>query len=131
MPDQECAIRIKDATFNWNRDGEASLTNINLDVAHGKLIALVGIVGAGKSSLLSGILGDMEKVNGSVNIDGRIAFVPQQAWVQNATLRKNVTFTNGFDEKKYKKVIKECCMEPDISILGKYKIYMCVKIFCF
>lgn len=118
MPDQECAIRVKEATFTWHRNGTASLKDINLEVPHGKLVAMVGSVGAGKSSLLSGILGDMEKISGSVNVDGRIAFVPQQAWVQNATLRKNVTFTNAFDEKRYKKVIKACCMEPDINILA-------------
>ncbi|XP_017479612.1 PREDICTED: multidrug resistance-associated protein 1-like [Rhagoletis zephyria] len=118
MPDQECAIRVKDGTFTWHRNGTASLKDINLEVPHGKLVAMVGSVGSGKSSLLSGVLGDMEKIGGSVNVDGRIAFVPQQAWVQNATLRKNVTFTNAFDEKRYKKVIKACCMEPDINILA-------------
>ena len=118
LPDQENAIRVRNGTFTWTRDGTATLKNIDLEIPHGKLVALVGSVGSGKSSLLSGILGDMEKTSGKVNVDGRVAFVPQQAWIQNATLRKNVTFTNQFDERKYRKVIKECCMEPDISILA-------------
>ena len=48
---------------------------------------VVGSVGAGKSSLLSGFLGEMYKFNGNINVYGSIAYVPQQAWIQNATVR--------------------------------------------
>lgn len=118
MTDAENAIRIQNASFTWQRNGQPNLKDINLEVPHGKLIAIVGSVGSGKSSLLSGILGDMEKLNGTINIDGKIAFVPQQAWVQNDTLRKNVTFATPFNEKRYKQVIRTCCLEPDINMLS-------------
>ena len=48
---------------------------------------VVGSVGAGKSSLLSGFLGEMHKFNGNINVHGSVAYVPQQAWIQNATLK--------------------------------------------
>lgn len=64
----------------------------------------------------------MEKVTGSVNVTGKIAYVPQQAWIQNATLKKNVTFTsdenNNANEARYKEVVRACCLEPDIAILA-------------
>lgn len=118
MSDVENAIRVKNGTFKWERNGSALLKNINLNVPHGKLIAVVGSVGSGKSSLLSAILGDMEKISGSVNIDGKVAYVPQQAWVQNQTLRKNITFASPYNEKRYRQVVRCCCLEPDISMLA-------------
>lgn len=116
--DPECAIRVRDATFTWQRNMPATLRQVDLDIGHGKLVAIVGMVGSGKSSLLSALLGDMEKLTGSVNLDGKVAYVPQQAWIQNATLRKNVTFASGFDERRYRRVIDACCLEPDINILS-------------
>ena len=117
MQDQQCAVKIKNVDFTWDREDSATLTNINLEIPHGKLVAVVGRVGSGKSSLLSGILGDMEKLNGTINVDGKIAYVPQQAWIQNATLRKNIIFTNPYDEQKYRNIIKECCLQPDVKML--------------
>ena len=46
----------------------AILFRVQLNVAEGQLIGVVGRVGAGKSSLISAILGEMNRVNGSVNV---------------------------------------------------------------
>ncbi|HEY6437467.1 MAG TPA: ATP-binding cassette domain-containing protein, partial [Ignavibacteriaceae bacterium] len=73
---------------------------------------------SGKSSLLSALLGEMEKLEGNVNTYGRVAYVPQQAWIQNSTLRQNIIFTNEYNENYYKKVIKSCALEPDLKILA-------------
>jgi ATP-binding cassette subfamily C (CFTR/MRP) protein 1 len=88
-------VKIENATFTWDtveaveKGLKPTLDKINLRVGKGKFVAVVGNVGSGKSSLLSAILGEMEKVSGSVNINGdtKIAYVPQQAWIQNATLK--------------------------------------------
>jgi ATP-binding cassette subfamily C (CFTR/MRP) protein 1 len=45
------------------------MCSINIQIAKGSLTAVVGQVGAGKSSLLSAILGEMDKLNGYVNIE--------------------------------------------------------------
>lgn len=42
--------------------------SIDLEIKDGTLVAVVGTVGAGKSSLISAFLGEMEKLNGNVNI---------------------------------------------------------------
>jgi len=51
----------------------------------------------GKSSLLSALLGDLHCLSGSARLRGKVALVPQKAWVQNASLRDNVLFGSPFD----------------------------------
>ncbi|CAG8727944.1 8123_t:CDS:2, partial [Racocetra persica] len=96
---------------------KSHLRNINVSIPHGKLIAVVGSVGSGKSSLLSALVGEMKKVKGDVLFGGNVGYCPQTAWIQNATLRNNITFGLPFDEEKYQKVIKDCCLEPDLEML--------------
>lgn len=86
-PDED-AIRIVDGSFSWI-DETLVLKNINLLVRRGASAAVVGTVGSGKSSLIASILGETKKMTGSLNIDGSLAFVAQQAWIQNATLKVN------------------------------------------
>ena len=81
------------------------------------MIGIVGQVGEGKSSLLSALLGDLHKISGKVNISQKVAYVPQIAWIQNATVRKNILFTNPFDQQRYDKVIKACALEHDLQVL--------------
>ena len=68
------------------------------------VLAVVGIVGSGKSSLLTAVLGEMNKVSGEANVRGRVAYVPQQPWMQNATLRNNVIFGKEYKKPFYDKV---------------------------
>lgn len=81
------------------------------------LVAVVGTVGAGKSSIISAFLGEMEKLSGRVNTVGTIAYVSQQAWIQNATLKDNILFGKPLDYKRYNQVIAACALKPDIEML--------------
>ncbi|XP_058453715.1 multidrug resistance-associated protein 1-like isoform X1 [Malaya genurostris] len=110
------ALSIKDGTFSWG-DETPTLKNIHMSLRRGQLSAIVGGVGTGKSSLISALLGEMEKLSGSVNTDGSIAYVPQQAWIQNASLRENIIFGKPFDLRKYDKVIECCALKPDLEML--------------
>ncbi len=96
-----------------------NLTSIDLRIARGSLVAIVGRVGAGKSSLLSAILGEMQLTSGRVKIaaDRAISYVAQQAWIQNATLRENILFGGRYDEARYQAVLKMCALGPDLAIL--------------
>ena len=93
------------------------LKNINLQVEKEKCVAVVGTVGSGKSSLLSALLGEMDKISGRVNTVGKIAYVSQQAWIQNATLQDNILFGRSMDRKRYEQIIQACALKPDIEIL--------------
>ena len=95
----------------------AILHQINFQAQPGEFIAVVGQVGAGKSSFLNVLLGEMNKVNGKVSLNGRVAYVPQTAWLMNASVRDNILFGLPYDEEKYKKVLQICELEADLSIL--------------
>lgn len=62
------------------------LKDVNLEIPRGRLCAIVGPVGSGKSSLLSGLLGEMKQLAGTVVFGGRVAYCSQIAWIQNASL---------------------------------------------
>ncbi|PVD26852.1 hypothetical protein C0Q70_12000 [Pomacea canaliculata] len=102
----------------WDRNSSPSLTNINLEVEDGMLVAVVGPVGCGKSSLISAILGEMEVLKGTVTTRGTNGLRPQQAWIQNATLRDNVLFGKPYDRSKYNHVLEACELERDLTILS-------------
>uniref|UniRef100_A0A8C9LAD4 Uncharacterized protein n=1 Tax=Pavo cristatus TaxID=9049 RepID=A0A8C9LAD4_PAVCR len=91
--------------------------SVTLDIKPGSLVAVVGAVGSGKSSLISAMLGEMENIKGHINIQGSLAYVPQQAWIQNATLKDNILFGSELDEARYQKVIKACALLPDLELL--------------
>ncbi|EMP37352.1 Multidrug resistance-associated protein 1 [Chelonia mydas] len=91
--------------------------SISFTVPEGSLIAIVGQVGCGKSSLLSALLGEMDKREGYVAVKGSVAYVPQQAWIQNAALKDNIIFGREMKESHYKRVIEACALLPDIEIL--------------
>ncbi|KAG0275987.1 hypothetical protein BGZ95_008143 [Linnemannia exigua] len=99
------------------KDIGPALRNINLEFKQGELAAIVGRVGQGKSSLLNAIIGDMYKRRGSVRLHGRMAYVPQQAWILNDTVRGNILFGNTFDQVRYDLVLKACGLLPDMEML--------------
>ncbi|OQR75813.1 multidrug resistance protein-like [Tropilaelaps mercedesae] len=112
-------VSVKKGTFAWSKAerDQPTLRDITMQVSKGKLVAVVGQVGCGKSSLLSAILGDMEKIEGDVEIHGKLAYVAQQTWIQNATLRENVLFNRPFEAKKYDTIIEACALNADLRIL--------------
>lgn len=109
---------IENGNFSWgDDDSELVLKNININTPKGSLVAVVGAVGSGKSSLLSAFLGEMNKVSGRVNTIGSVAYVPQQAWIQNATLQDNILFGRDLNKVKYQNVINVCALRPDFEVL--------------
>ncbi|XP_061382567.1 multidrug resistance-associated protein 1 isoform X1 [Danaus plexippus] len=116
-PKEPNPIVIENGHFSWSDESEPVLKNINLQIPRGGLVAVVGAVGSGKSSLLSALLGEMNKISGRVNTNGVIAYVPQQAWIQNATLQDNILFGKPLEKVKYNNVINVCALKPDFDVL--------------
>ncbi|XP_068578796.1 ATP-binding cassette sub-family C member 2 [Cebidichthys violaceus] len=116
-PSFNSAISISDGSFAWEREGEPLLKNVSMDIKPGRLVAVVGAVGSGKSSLMSALLGEMYSTKGFINIQGSLAFVPQQAWIQNATLRDNILFGSSHEESRFQGVIQACALAPDLELL--------------
>lgn len=110
-------IDMRNSSFSWSKNDPPTLKEINVTIPDGSLIAVVGQVGCGKSSLLSALLGEMEKKDGFVSVKGGIAYVPQQAWIQNASLKDNILFGRDRKEPFYKRVLEACALLPDLEIL--------------
>ncbi|KAJ3128402.1 hypothetical protein HK100_009178 [Physocladia obscura] len=93
------------------------LRGINLQVEKGKLVAIVGAVGSGKSSLLNAIIGEIKKVDGSVVFNSSMGYAPQTAWIQNATVKENILFGHLYDRDRYLRAIRDCALETDLRVL--------------
>ncbi|XP_066498934.1 multidrug resistance-associated protein 1-like [Hoplias malabaricus] len=111
------SVVIENGTFSWSRDGPPCLRRVSVKVPQGSLVAVVGHVGSGKSSFLSAMLGETEKRSGNVTVKGSVAYVPQQAWIQNATLKENIIFGQEKKECWYHRVLEACALLPDLEIL--------------
>ncbi|CAK7265545.1 ATP-binding cassette glutathione S-conjugate transporter ycf1 [Sporothrix epigloea] len=114
----EEAVSIRDGSFSWNRHEDKSVLNhINFFADKGELTCIIGRVGAGKSSLLQAILGDLFKVKGEVEVAGTVAYVAQQNWIMNATAKENIIFGYRYDAEFYDQTVKACALLEDFAQL--------------
>ncbi|EUC38041.1 hypothetical protein COCCADRAFT_83812 [Bipolaris zeicola 26-R-13] len=112
------SVRIRDASFTWDKNAERrTLHDINFAAHKGELTCIVGRVGAGKSSLLQAVLGDLWKIHGEVVLRGKTAYVPQSAWVMNASVRENIVFGHRWDPQFYEKTVNACALRDDFASL--------------
>ncbi|KAI8811080.1 P-loop containing nucleoside triphosphate hydrolase protein [Cladochytrium replicatum] len=116
------------------------LCNVDISFPSSKLTVVCGATASGKSSLLMAILGEMFRVSGDyfvpnealpsfwsnyantnenfgLSANGPVAFVSQQAWLLNATVRDNILFGKDYDEERYRKVLFACSLEKDLETL--------------
>ena len=93
------------------------LTDMNLKFGRNELVAVIGSVGSGKSSLLAAMAGDMRKTSGEIVFGAERAFCPQYAWIQNATVRENILFGKEMNRDWYNTVIDACALRPDLEML--------------
>jgi ATP-binding cassette subfamily C (CFTR/MRP) protein 1 len=74
-------LSIKEADFSWAKlSTEPTLEGIDLTVKKGELVGILGRVGAGKTSLLSAIIGDMLRKEGDIVLSGSVSYAPQNPW---------------------------------------------------
>ncbi|KAJ2050133.1 ATP-binding cassette glutathione S-conjugate transporter ycf1 [Coemansia sp. S16] len=85
----------------------------------GELVAIVGKTGAGKSSLLLAMCSEVEMMQGTGKLVGRIAYLEQQPWIMNDTLRANILFGREYDEEYYWKVLHACALTDDLEMWSK------------
>ncbi|VTJ83520.1 Hypothetical predicted protein [Marmota monax] len=111
------AIGFTNASFSWDKTGIPVLKDLNMKIPEGALVAIVGHVGSGKSSVLSAILGEMQKLTGVVQRKGSVAYVSQQAWIQNCILQENILFGSIMQKQFYERILEACALLPDLEQL--------------
>ncbi|KAL3329623.1 hypothetical protein AABB24_033795 [Solanum stoloniferum] len=113
------AISIKNGCFSWESKAEKpTLSNINLDIPIGSLVAIVGGTGEGKTSLISAMLGEVPAITDSmVVVRGTVAYVPQVSWIFNATVRENILFGSAIDAARYDRAIDVTALRHDLELL--------------
>nr|XP_043631930.1 ABC transporter C family member 8-like [Erigeron canadensis] len=110
------SISIQNGNFAWDPESPTpTLKNVNLEVKYGHKVAVCGSVGAGKSSLLYAILGEISKTSGTVGISGTIAYVSQTSWIQSGTIQDNILYGKPMERTKYEKAIMACALDKDIE----------------
>lgn len=136
-------ISIVNGYFRWDREqGDAVLSDINLEVSSPSLVCVVGPVGAGKSSLINVrvkqffaceppvavlilsmyhlvqvFLKEIEIVSGTVVVAGRVSYASQTPFLLDATVRDNILFGKDYDVMRYKQAIDVACMSQDLDML--------------
>ena len=109
---------LRNASFvhmDFNNDDEEeehsaalfTMDRLSLTVLGGELVGVVGPVGAGKSSLLEAVLGEMARRAGCIAVDKPaegIGYVGQEAWLQEGNIRDNILFGTAYQHTWYLKV---------------------------
>ena len=138
------AISLENAAIAWPADEDQTeadrfvLRNVNVAFPNKELSVISGKTGSGKSLMLAAILGEVDKLSGSIKvprappvqerydikatrgnwiIDSSIAFVAQIPWIESATIKDNILFNLPFDAGRYKKVVQVCALEKDLDML--------------
>lgn len=112
-------IKIVNGTFKWDDKSDFVLDNINITIPRRKLVAVVGSVGSGKSTLLAALLGNIERRSGEVRFDTQssMAYVPQEAWILNNTIKNNICLNKVMNEERYRQIVDACALVPDFKTL--------------
>ncbi|XP_022717852.1 putative ABC transporter C family member 15 [Durio zibethinus] len=115
----EFEVEIDNGKFSWDPESSnPTLDGVQLKVKRGMKVAICGTVGSGKSSLLSCILGEIQKLSGTIKISGTKAYVPQLPWILTGNIRENILFGNPYDENKYDRTIKACALTKDFELFS-------------
>jgi len=105
---------------HWSKAAmKDTLFDISLVADSPQVVAVVGAVGSGKSSLLQAVLGEIPRSSGRVKVAGKVSYTSQNAWVFSATLRENVLFGEPMETERYRQTLDVCCLEPDLEALGE------------
>jgi ABC-type multidrug transport system fused ATPase/permease subunit len=111
-----------------NPDPEVSPTNllclkrVNFQCNEGELVAVVGMVGSGKSTLINSILGEVKRLSGTSAVRGTLSYFSQSPFILNATIRDNILFGHVndkvIDEALYQRAIECCALRHDLKMLS-------------
>uniref|UniRef100_A0A8D3BHY2 ATP-binding cassette sub-family C member 10 n=1 Tax=Scophthalmus maximus TaxID=52904 RepID=A0A8D3BHY2_SCOMX len=130
--DDRTSVLLSQGTFSWQRPdgpdqnqqgaggGSLLLHGLDLHIAKGSLVVVVGEVGCGKSSLLAAVAGELHRLSGVVYVaDREVGFglASQEPWIQHASVRDNILFGKDYDPDLYQAVVQACALADDLNVL--------------
>uniref|UniRef100_A0AAQ6AGQ7 Multidrug resistance-associated protein 4 n=1 Tax=Amphiprion ocellaris TaxID=80972 RepID=A0AAQ6AGQ7_AMPOC len=115
---KDAGVEVQDLTCYWDKSLDApSLQNVSFSLKSNQLVAVIGPVGAGKSSLLSSILGELPAEKGVLKVKGQLTYAAQQPWVFPGSIRSNILFGKELNPQKYERTIRACALKRDLQLL--------------
>ncbi|KAG8803549.1 hypothetical protein FRC16_004675 [Serendipita sp. 398] len=115
------------------------LIDLTLNFPQGGLSLICGKLGSGKTLLLLALLGEADILTGQLIcprsppdavaefmqiseddewiVPNMCAYVPQVAWLQNASIKENILFNLPFNEERYQATLEACALVADLAIL--------------
>lgn len=111
------SIILRSVKANWIVDSnENTLSDVHLNIERNQLIAVIGPVGSGKSSLLNVLLKELPISSGHMDLQGQVSYASQEPWLFSASVRQNILFGDAYDETRYKAVVKACALRSDLEM---------------
>jgi ATP-binding cassette subfamily C (CFTR/MRP) protein 1 len=98
-------------------DDLVAVRDISMRVENGSLVAVVGSVGSGKTSVLMSVLGELAQLQGNAIVQGRIAYAAQNPFIQHGTIRENILFGRTFESSRYREALRVSALLPDLKEL--------------
>ena len=108
-------IELFNVSLGWEAE-KPIVSGINLKVNQGQLIVINGPVGAGKTSFLSLLLGEIDPIAGQIEKSGTFSFCSQDAWIFLGTIRQNILFGLDYNADRYARVVKTACLSTDFDL---------------
>ncbi|HED8587784.1 TPA: ATP-binding cassette domain-containing protein [Campylobacter coli] len=122
-------LRLENLSFGY-KDKKNLFTCLNLSIKKGEKIAFIGESGCGKSTLVDIIIGLLSPREGRVLVDKnelnmknvknyrqKIGYIPQNIYLFNDSIAKNISFGDEVDEEKLQRVIKQANLEHFVKNL--------------
>ncbi|XP_020802461.1 probable multidrug resistance-associated protein lethal(2)03659 [Drosophila serrata] len=121
---EEKCLSFRKVSASWDKPStkhprKPHIDGISFHVKSDQFVGIVGNVGSGKSTLLHAILGEIELMQGRVEIHGRISYAAQQPWVFQGSIRENILFVEPYEEHRYRAVVHACQLERDLELLPR------------
>ncbi|CAG8813348.1 11089_t:CDS:2, partial [Racocetra persica] len=118
--------------ISWSHDtnirdpNDFSLRDMNVDFPIGKLSIVYGPKSSGKTLLFLSLLRETFLLRGVINFPSNsVAYVPQQAWLENTTIRDNILFGSNFVEERYWNIVDACCLLKDFENMDEADFTKC------
>ncbi len=126
------SVTLKDVEFSYDRSYQTGIRGVNLEIARGRRVALVGIVGSGKSTILKLVAGLLPPTSGEILVNGKpltslalseyrglVGYIPQDANLFSETVRDNVNFGREVSESEFIRALELAQVKDEMEALPK------------